>query len=262
MMLSCNSGDQFKSRGPIVLGDSSMIVTETDSQYLGDIISDYAPVLAAATPAPTPVAQSAPNPVDTQAAETPPLATNNAETEGLTVDFDEISVFIPDIQTKTFSNSKINKKAAAYMLTEGTLAGNKLQFSGSGKVTRVTQRYETVLAINGKSGQLILEGLARTTNWNTLKLNNGEVLLTNLDAKNLQYLKVTQARIRTEVTKTVKAKKLGRQDQQDYLNAVSKVRSANQKPMSVVLRYVIWQITGTDQNGKSFTKELRIDLSV
>ena len=37
---SCDSVQQDTSRGPIILGDPASIVTETDTQFLGDIVMD------------------------------------------------------------------------------------------------------------------------------------------------------------------------------------------------------------------------------
>lgn len=37
---ACNSMQQEGSKGPIILGDPATIVTETDSQYLGDMVMD------------------------------------------------------------------------------------------------------------------------------------------------------------------------------------------------------------------------------
>lgn len=37
---SCDSVQQEANRGPIVLGDTATIVTETDTQFLGDIVMD------------------------------------------------------------------------------------------------------------------------------------------------------------------------------------------------------------------------------
>ncbi len=254
--IACNAPDQFKSRGPIVLGDSSMIVTETDPQYLGDMVADLQPV------APQPVLP--PQPPDTarqadttrQTTALPPAT----QEDGLKVDFGEIHVLIPDIETTSFSGSISNSKSAAYMLTGGKIAGNRLRFTGSGTVTRVTQRYETVLAITGKSEKLVLESLSYTSGWQTLKGNKDAYIISGLEDAKLQYVKATQSTIRNAVTKTTRANKMSRQEQQEYLNAVKKVRAANQKPMTVVLRYVIWQISGKDSKGRDFNKELRMDM--
>ncbi len=256
--IACNAPDQFKSRGPIVLGDSSTIVTETDSQYLRDMVADFQPVVPQPQPEPTP--QEAPPTPDTPIAAQAAATAAAIPAKGLEVDFDEIKVFIADIETTSFSYSASNKKNAAYMLTGGSLAGNKLQFSGEGTITRVNQRYETALAIEGKSEPLVLESLAKTSGWQTLKVHKDEVILSGLEAAKLQYFKASQSRIRTEVTKVARAKRLNRQEQQEYLNAVKKVRAANQKPMTVLLRYVTWQISGKDSKGRAFTKELRIDM--
>lgn len=273
--ISCNSSDPSGSKGPIVLGDSSMIVTETDPEYLGDLVDDYNPIVkqpviqnaaAEETSAPTPAEQT--STPENQTAETTTPENPGAEKtaveaptgEGLRVDFNEIAVFIPNINTTSFSHSARNKNNAAFMLTEGTLGGNKLEFSGTGKVTRVIQRYRTVLAIESKSGTLVLPALAQTSNWETLDLKNNTASLSKLQPEKLQYLKVNQNRIRTEVTKVTRANKMNRNDQQDYLNAVKNVKAANKKPMLVKMEYVIWQISGHDAKGRSFSKELRIDL--
>ena len=41
---SCTESRNTSSGAPIVLGDPSTIVTETDSQYLRDMVMDYEPV--------------------------------------------------------------------------------------------------------------------------------------------------------------------------------------------------------------------------
>ena len=49
---------------------------------------------------------------------------------------------------------------------------------------------------------------------------------------------------------------------QEWVNSVSNIHSANQKPLIITLRSVIWKIDGKDEKGKTFSKQIRIDLPV
>jgi hypothetical protein len=270
---SCDSSDRVGSRGPIVLGDPATIVTETDSQYLRDFITDIhlpAPQAEATVAAPTAAdttqqadtvarqGQSAEEPVKKEPTAKEAVA---AAEQGLTVDFGEITVFIPNIETRTYSGSPKSRNSAAVQLTGGKIAGNSIRISGKGKVERINQRYETSVRYKHASGTLLLESLNYTSDWKSLKAGR-EVTIVGLEEKKLQYKKATPAQIRTAVTKAARAKKLSKKKEQDYLNGIRNIRSVNQKPLDVVLRTVIWEISGRDSKGRAFKKELRIDMSV
>jgi len=258
---SCDTADRGGSRGAIVLGDPATIVTETDSQYLRDFVADARmPAAPLQTPpAAAPDTDRRPDTAAKQVPAEPPAAV--AAAAGLNADFGEIRVFIPGIEPRTFSSSIKNKRSAAYQLASGRLAGNQLQISGSGKVDRVSQRYETDIVYRHELGVLVLEALHYTSGWQTLK-GNATVRITGLEEKSLHYTRATPARIRTAVTRAARGEGFSRKKEQEYLDGIRNIRSANQKPLDVELRTVIWQITGKDSKGKTFHKELRIDMPV
>lgn len=135
---ACNDSDSPNGQAPpITMGDPATIVTETDTQYLADIVPDLnlntgRPVTIASTkPDSTPAATVA----DTTQATAP--ATETAATaqptgKGLKVPFPQVEFFIPNIETKTYKEPNLETDyGASYELTEGTLRDNKIYIKGA-----------------------------------------------------------------------------------------------------------------------------------
>jgi len=260
-LTACKDG-VTKSHGPIVLGDSAAIVTETDAKYLEDFVNDIQQNTADTTVAST----AASTPKDTVQAEVPkeqpkpqPAVQAN-KGNGLTVEFKDITVFIPGIASKT-NSSKHSGNSAAYGLSGGELNGSQLQISG-GTVQRVTQRYTTSVILDDDLGTFILEQLNHTSAWTQLKGNGSNYYLTGLDDRHLEHSNASGNAIRTAVQRAARAKRLSRKKENELLNSVRNVKTVNQKPLEVVLRTVVWQIEGKDAKGKNFRKELRIDMPI
>lgn len=261
-LASCDNDRPQNSHGPIVLGDSSTIVTETNPELLADRVVDLNPVITevadtvATTPAAPPkdtVVTAAPDPKPVAAPAAAPLG------KGLNAAFSEVSIFIPNIETKTYGKQDLSKaRGATYELTGGTLAGNQIRNSG-GTVTKITQRYQTVLAIPNGRNQINLETLGNyTSGWETLKGSNGAYTISGLDPNKLEYKNVSANAIRNAVEKTARQQRMSRRDTQQLLNDTKNIRSASQG--KVKLRSVSWRIEGKDARGKSFSKEIRMDV--
>lgn len=260
-----------KTRGPIVLGDSANIVTVTDPKLLEDRLPDLQPPSddpeadqPAAAPADTAAASAATQPSAPPAAEPeqpsePPAPTAG---NGLTVGFKEVTVFLPNITARTFGRGDLrNARSATYQLTGGNLAGAQLRTSG-GTVNRVTQRYQTIIAIRNGSQTLPLETLGATSPTQTLRGGNGTFPITGLEPARLVYAAARPAAIRSAVQQAARKKRMNRSETQKWLDAVRNIRAANQAPATVLLRSVTWRLEGKDAAGKSFTKELRMDLPI
>jgi hypothetical protein len=257
LLASCE--ERGSGNGPIVMGDSVTIVTETDSNYLQDMVMDYQP---AATPE-----QEAPKeetkPVDTPATtsqvaepakpqeqlkeEAKPVAKGN----GLTIDLKELDLFIPNVAAKG-SNG-------VYQLTKGELDGKQLKVT-DGTVQKVSQRYQTVVVAENNLGTLVLDKLSTTTGWQAVKGTGNTYTISGLDDRRLAAPKATNASIRDAVTRAARSKRLSKAQTQKWLNSTKSIRAANQKPLSVELRSVMWKIDGKDAKGKPFSKQVRVDL--
>lgn len=266
-LFSCTQ-DTGKSRGPIVLGDPATIVTETDSQYLQDMVPELEPVApAAAEPAAVPQpavdTQRKPEPPPAPAKDTvaaAPAAIPRNTVKGLNVAFKEVTVSIPNISTRSYNKGNLEKaNGASYELSSGTLPGNQLQISGA-KVSRVQQRYQSSVVVKNGGKTLALSSLGNyTSSWQALK-GSSSFSIAGIDARRLSFNKVTPAAIRNAVQKAARSQRMSRKEEQQWLNAVRNVRSADQSPCDVVLRSVMWRIEGSDASGKKFNKEVRIDI--
>lgn len=273
LLHSCSNDNPNRGK-PIVLGDASTIVTESDSQYLQDFVADVKPlqpVVQQEIPTEDTVIKQAeavkeaiPQQVEAKKEE-PKLQAKETEApkgNGLNVAFKEITVLIPNITTRSYKQQDTRKaNGASYELMSGNLSGNQIK-TGGGNVGKVSQRYQTVIAVKTDMGTLVLESLNRTTDWQTLKGSNNSYTISGLDAKHMQYLKATPAAIRNAVSRAARNKRMSRANEQKWVKAVSRVRDANDKPLVVLLRSVMWKIEGKGTDGKPYQKQLRIDIPV
>ena len=268
---SCNNM-QSKNHGPIVLGDSATIVTENDPEKLHDLVTDLKPEIKtadtkdSAEAAEKAAAQqraedSAKKKPEVVAAATPktPAAPAQLSGNGLKADFGNVTVLIPNVNAKLSGKANLSKtNGAVYSYVSGTLPGNQIQVSSG--VTKVAQRYQTVVAVKNQLGTLPLETLSTTTPWQALKGTGNAYKITGLEEKMLEYAEANKNAIHAAVTKSCRRHRMSRRKTQEWEASVHNVRSVNQKPMYVILRSVMWKIDGKDASGKAFSKQIRVDM--
>lgn len=273
LLQGCGSDNPNRGK-PIVLGDQSTIVTETDSQYLQDFVADIKPaqpVVQQEAPKEDTIAKQVAAEKEAVPQQEQPkkeeLKEESKEASvpkgnGLNIAFKEVSLLIPNINTRSYKQQDTKKaNGVSYELVSGNLNGNQIKTGGS-KVTKVSQRYQTVIAVKNDMGTLVLESLNRTTDWQTLKGGNNVYTISGLDTKHLQYLKATPAAIRNAVSRAARNKRMSRANEQKWVKSVSRVRDANDKPLVIILRSVMWKIEGKGADGKPYQKQLRIDIPV
>lgn len=254
---SCDGSSENSKAGgkPIVLGDPSTIITENDSTYLQDMVADLKPGETPADTAQASAVDSTAKKPDTVAKAEKTPEPEKPKAAGLTAAFKEVSVSFPGLSGKPAGKQKDLQKSndATYQLTSGKVDGGALQTSGA-TVTNVSMRYQSGVRIKNNLGTLELDNLASTTGWKTLKGNNYYNLDLPEDSK-IQTARINQGTIRNAIAK----KRLNRKTQQQWQNSVKNVRGAG-KPIEVYVRAVMFKIDGKDKAGKSFSKQVRIDL--
>ena len=257
-LTACNMENTTKSRGPITLGDSSTIITETDPEALTDLVPDLQIVEDNGKDMVAVASKDSAITTPAKATTATPAAVLG---KGLNVAFKELTIFIPDIATRNYGKADLQKaRSATYELTGGKLAGAKLQVSGA-TVTSVSQRYETVIMLQKGRDELPLESLGKYTSaWQALSGAQGSYVITGLEPSKLGFKQASAATIRNAVQQTARRQRLNRSETQEWQNVARNIRAANQAPAKVVLRSVMWRIEGKDAAGKSFNKELRIDV--
>jgi len=266
---ACNDANSNKAAGkPIVLGDSATIVTETDPQYLKDFVADIQPAKQQEPEVPAdtakPAAQQEPAPEQAQPEQATAAPKEEAlapQANGLNVAFKDVSILIPNIETKGTGRQRDYKNAngASFQLEDGKLNGNQIKIT-SGNVQKVSQRYQTVIVIKNNLGELPLESLSNTTNWQPLNGRGNSYTISGLDNRHLDYIKATPAAIRNAVTRAARNHRMSRATEQKWLNSIKHVRVANQPPMAVMLRSVMWKIEGKDARGRNYQKQIRMDI--
>jgi len=248
---------------PIEMGDPSTIVTETDSQYLADVVNDLnmatsRPVTIASTEKETPAAAPADSNQDVAA--TVPNAPITGQ--GLEVPFPQVTFFIPGIGTKTYKEPNLETDyGASYELTEGSLVGNKITIQGA-EINDVYMRYQTIIVARNNLGTLPLESLRKLTDWKKIQGTNSVYKIEGLEENKLEGIKVSNKAIRNAVSRDARRRNWSRNGIQQWLNAVRNTKNTTQKPMHTELRSVMWKVTGKDANGRPFTRQLRIDVPI
>ena len=253
-----------KNHGPIVLGDSSTIVTESDPQKLKDLVTDLQPVIPAPENADSIAKATAEATADSaKKAKTvtavPAPVHPMPDVAGLKAEFKEVTILIPGVNARQAGRPNLkNANGAVYTLTSGNLNGNSIRVTGN--VTKVSQRYQSVIVLKNEMGTLMIDALGSTTDWASLKGSSNQYKITDLDTKSLDFPNVNNNAIRNAVGKAAKRRRYSRRKVEEWVSSVHKVRAANQKPLYVMLRSVMWKIDGKDANGRIFSKQIRIDM--
>ena len=256
--LSCNNSPKG-SHGPIKLGDSSSIVTETDPAKLEDLVTDLQPVIpsnvAVDTPKPDKPATDTAKKAVAAVAESKPAAVPAGP--GLKIEFKETVITLPGLDAKQGGRS--NNNGAVFTWTSGNINGSVLHATGN--VTKVSQRYQSIVVLRGRNGDLPLDELSNTTSWAPVAGGKGAYPTKGLGENELEFEKASAGEIKSAVTKATRSRRLSRKKAEEWMDLLGKnVKSANQKPLVVKLRSVMWKVDGKDEKGKLFSKQIRIDL--
>jgi len=259
---SCNN-PPAKTHGPIVLGDSATIVTEHDPKKLEDLVTDLNPQIPPSTPAPDTAKKVPAAGADTAkpavAAVNPPQAAAPVSGPALKAEFKETTVTITGIDVKIAGKADLQKaNGAVYTLNDKDF--NAKNLLATGNVTKVSQRYQSIVILHSKMGDLPLDALTETTDWEPVKGSNGQYPVAGLDEHSLEYATANSGSIRNAVSKACQRRHYSRKKMQEYLSLVSGVRAANQKPLQVTLRSIMWKVDGKDAQGHLFSKQLRVDV--
>lgn len=262
LLSACSGENPTAENAPhIQMGDPATIVTETDSAYLRDAVSD----LNMNTSRPVTIAEAKPDTANTPAKDTaktqqPGANTASTNGNGLKVPFPQVTFFIPGIGTKTYKEPNLETDfGASYELVSGNLNGNSITIQGE-NITDVSMRYQTIVVARNDIGTLPLESLRKLTDWKKVQGKNGVYQISGLDEKKLEGLKVSNKAIRNAVSRDAKSRNWSRKNIEQWLASVRKTNSTNQKPLHIELRSVMWKVSGKDKNGRPYQRQLRIDV--
>jgi len=251
----------------IVLGDSSTIVTETDSYYLKDNIPDIELATSTAPPQVETPAQDSSTTADTTTAQTatpaPTSTINNEDFKGFTIDIGNATFILTGIEARELrKQDPIKDAGVSYLLVNGEITKANLVVTDSKDVT-IQQRYQSRLMIQSSGERLELESLGYYTDgW---KKVSGDVSgtttvfkLNNLDAP--AYITVNNAKIQSATEAALRKKKAGPKTRQQWMTTIKNIKSTQDKACTIIVKNVQWKISGIDAKGQKFTKNLRLDI--
>lgn len=259
---ACSETKSVKN-GPIVLGDSATIITEEDPKKLKDLVAELEPVIP-------PPSENTDTPESQKASETPvkdspvakapvkeqpkPVAAN-----GIQANFRDVSVTLENINGKLAGNPNLERaNGAVYTWVSGEINGSRIKVSGN--VLKVSQRYQTVVLLKSRYGDLLIDGLSTTSSWEPLRGGNGTWQISGLDSKSIEYTDAGPAEIRNAVQKAARRRRMSRRNLEELMRGIKHVRDAGQKPFVVELRSAMWKIDGKDAQGRNFSKQIRLDI--
>jgi hypothetical protein len=261
--------------GAIVLGDSSVIVTESDPQQLKDLVTDLQPVIPPAenkdedpgAAENKPDSSRKPLPAQSATTLTPSVAKPQPQPvskivssgPGLKAEFKDVTIIIPGLTVKQAGNPNLNlANGAVYTLNDGNVNGATMRIIGT--VTKVSQRYQSVVVLKKDNGMYPLDALSLTTKWEPVTGSNNTYRITGLDAKSMKVYDADAGDIKSAVQRMTQRRRMSRKMAQEIQNSTRNLRAVNQKPLNVELRSVMWKIDGKDANGRLFSKQIRIDV--
>lgn len=257
---SCTGNNTANENAPIVLGDSSTIVTETDTAYLKSMFMPQANVSTTTNPVETNVSDTVKSDSltiakkDTLISKPKDTVVASKVADGLHIDFGE-NVFVFE-KVEVVGKNNVKGNSASYTLKPGTELNNALIKSLKGKIVQITQQYETELYFIKEGLSLPLSQIKTySSSWENL----GKDFKIQLNEKKLQYTQASSAQLKKAADAAIKSARIKKSIEKKLLTQTSKL-VAGQKEIQPKLKTVKWKIKATDDRNKQVSYNVRIDI--
>ena len=243
------------NRKPIRLGDSALIVTEYDSQYLQNFTGDISPVKKASSER-----QIAEMMVQVDSAKTSRKLEAEAATpvRGFAIRFAECTVTFNGLLAHALKETQDERtlNSVAYLKDGGEFLEMNLQVEGLSEV-KVEQRLSTRLFVQHDGETLLLDEPGRfLTPW--YNLAGRENRFVSVGSNSLAFHPVDQKKISQSLSRALKKKRKDATETAAWMKAIASVKTYTDPPC--VLRAVSaqWRITGR-ANGRRVQKLIQFD---
>lgn len=259
-LLSCK--ENVVNKIPIILDDSSLIVTEVDTQYLKNITEDIAPVGKKVKSSATQISQMMAQ-VDSMNAskklEQEVVEKVDIHIKGFEIHFAECNVTFENVEAHALNNTQ-NERATnsvSYLLDVGSMLDTKLEIHQLEDCS-VEQRLFIKLAILHQDQTIILHELGKNiTDWQILAGKNNRFV--SLSSNSLVYDQADGNKIRLALEKTLKQKRKNKDEIKEWMSAVAKVNKSSDAPCKLIAVSSQWRIVGK-KDGKNIRKLIQFDI--
>lgn len=256
--LSFSSCDEkVEESKPIVLGDSTMIVTEKENKYLVNVTQDISPTKKKS-------AEGEITEMMTQidsAKSVKKLEDKSPSTpmRGFTIHFTECEVVFDGLSAHALNTSQDerNSNSVSYVRDAGNMNEMSLRVTGLDNA-KVEQRTFTRLLVDNGSEAFVLFDLGKFISpWSTLAGKNNTYI--SLGSNSLQFFTTDASKIKNALDRELRKKKKNREAIQQWMSLISKTKSYTDAPCKLTLVSSQWRIIGT-KNGKRVQKLIQFDI--
>ncbi|MEZ5046090.1 MAG: hypothetical protein R2831_03775 [Chitinophagaceae bacterium] len=244
---------------PIVLGDTNMIVTETDSLYLANYIADISPSSkknAADELRKTMVQIDSVN--DTKELEK--KVNEKTVLAGYTINFDGFNVVFENIEAHAIQKTQNPKSdnSVSYIMDHGELFDLMIQVSNDVQQVSIEERLKIKLSVEKDGERLLLNSLGmETTPW--YNLAGKDNIFVSVGTNSVQFKEVSHAQIEQAVVAVLKSKNKKDTDIKRWKQALANTKAYNDVPCKIKVWSGQWRIKGIDKNGKKVNKLIQFD---
>jgi hypothetical protein len=261
LLSACTPSTPTTNYTAIVMGDSSTIVTEKDAQYLKNNTLDFKPTQTepGINSKTIPPANTTKDTAVAVITKTKDSSNTNTTPQGFNTHWDKVNINWSQINLKEVSSTgnTYRYKSADKNTQQAAIAGTGL------KNIAIKQRYRSTLMLSSSRGNVDLRQLGTyTSGWNTINVqeDNGKFTALPLQIKNVQFLSVNHAKIKKAVEVELTKRKASQKDKTNWLKEIRQTHTAKDSPCSIIVNQIELQLTGTGKDGKSFQKQIVIDL--
>jgi hypothetical protein len=246
-----------KSFAPIVLGDSTTIITETDTAYLSNITEDISPKRKYTSETHiTKMMVEVDSMKKSQALES--AQPGSYQVNGFIINFAECEVIFDGLAAHALNVSQ-NERAThsvSYLRDAGELMDMKLKVTGL-QNTMVEQRLHTMLGVTHQDKTYVLHDLGKfITQW--YNIAGKDNVFISLGRSSLAFHEVNQKKISLGLERELRKKKLDKDEIQEVLQTVKSIQNYSDAPCVIQIKSVQWRIRGV-RDGKKVQKLIQID---
>jgi len=251
-LIACkNSQNHSNTDAYIVLGDSSTIVTETDSQYLKNNFDDLTISTAVETPVNsetqvinTPVTKSiSPDTVDNTTST--PNNSNTTTVKGYLAELSKLKLTFIDKTDKQIRKSSSN----SFVISKQNYPTQVQSSQGDGVIK---SRYVTVLYFNKDGQRVRLKDLGEYRGkWVVNKSQNGLFKLDNIISK-ASFKNVNANQLQKSIQNNISQLKINQKEKNKLVADIKKISSIKHSNIEVVIEKIEWDIEIKGQTDKLY----------
>jgi hypothetical protein len=255
LLFACN--ETKKEKKEIKLGDTSEIVTEIDSNFLGNHTEDISPTNKRSSESQIAKMMVQVDSLNTsKKLEDKSLDVSNVN--GLSISFKECEIIFDNIFAhKTIPSQEAStSNELSYKRDGGELLDQLIQVNGI-ENAQVAERITTMLAIEKESEKYILEDLGKyTTQW--FNLAGKDLKFVSLGSNSLQFREVNQSKIKNALDRELRKKNKSAAQIKNWMKEIANTKSHTDVPCKLLISSIQWRIKG-DKNGKKVQKTITIE---